>query len=157
MCFLSQVCFFKTAYADIKKSYDAINTQNYPLALIEARKAADTGDPRGAYFLGLMFERGLGVEANAKQAFDWYLKAAQGGMVASASKIAMAYHLGNGVTQDKEKALAIAGSAGENFNDPHSQFLIYLFLTTNQISFLDSNGKPDSQKYKQRAPFLHVH
>lgn len=153
---IRQICLYlcllscKTVYADIDKCFQALTTGNFATAMIEARKAADAGDPKGYYFLGVIFEGGLGVAANPKQAFEFYSKAAEKGSIESTSKIAMAYHSGQGVAQDKEKALAIARAAAQH-NDPHSQFLVYMFISKNHLSYLDNNGKPDREKYLQLA------
>jgi len=37
------------------------------------------GDPRAQYYLGEMYEQGLGTRPNIDEAFKWYAKAAQKG------------------------------------------------------------------------------
>lgn len=57
--------------ADLKN----VNAQLYQVQLTEAKK----GDARAQYFLGEMYERGLGTTQNIDEAFKWYAKAAQQG------------------------------------------------------------------------------
>lgn len=43
------------------------------------REVAESGDPRGAFFLGAAYSRGAGVEQDDKEAIKWYQKSAEGG------------------------------------------------------------------------------
>ena len=54
-------------------------TPDYGKALFFARRAADAGDGQGAITVGLLFEYGLGVDQNAREAFRWYGQGAHDG------------------------------------------------------------------------------
>lgn len=50
---------------------------------------AQKGDPRAQYFLGEMYEQGLGTKQNAEEAFKWYATAAERGDVLAKRKLSM--------------------------------------------------------------------
>lgn len=50
-------------------------------------RAAEQGHVLAQYNLGLMYERGLGVEMDAKQALHWFTEAAKGGDSAAQAKV----------------------------------------------------------------------
>lgn len=50
-------------------------------------RAAEQGHVLAQYNLGLMYERGVGVEMDAKQAFHWFKEAAKGGDSAAQAKV----------------------------------------------------------------------
>lgn len=52
-------------------------------------KIAQGGDPNAQYYLGEMYEQGLGTEVNLEEAFKWYTKAAQQGHPYAQRKLAM--------------------------------------------------------------------
>ncbi len=57
------------------------------------QKAADQGDATGQYFLGFMYEAGLGVTKNEVEAAQWYRKAAeQGDKMAKEALERLAHH-----------------------------------------------------------------
>ena len=50
---------------------------------------AQQGNPRAQYFLGEMYEQGLGTKQDTAEAFKWYNKAAQSGDVLAQRKLSM--------------------------------------------------------------------
>lgn len=52
-------------------------------------KIAQGGDPNAQYYLGEMYEQGLGTEVNLEEAFKWYSKAAEQGHPYAKRKLAM--------------------------------------------------------------------
>jgi hypothetical protein len=54
---------------------------DYTKALDLYKKLADKGNPDGEFFMGVMYEEGLGVAANTDVAIEWYMKAAKQGNV----------------------------------------------------------------------------
>ncbi|KAJ3070481.1 hypothetical protein HDU98_006524, partial [Podochytrium sp. JEL0797] len=64
--------------------------------------AAVTGnDAASAYELGLLLEKGSGVQRDAGRAFGWFLCAAEGGVVKGMERVARALVEGNGCRMDK--------------------------------------------------------
>lgn len=149
--------FFKNAYANksntdaiINKVQEAIDKHDYSFAFKEAKKASDANDPRGDYALGLLFQKGWGVTADDKQAFQWFQKAAKKGWSSGMEKVAWAFYEGKGVAQDKNKALAIARFLATDSRNAYGRYLVYLFLTGGEeLSVLDANNQIDEKKREQ--------
>jgi TPR repeat protein len=66
--------------ADLKD----INKQLFQVQLTQAMK----GETRAQYYLGEMYEQGLGTSQNLDEAFKWYTKAAQKGDSLAKRKLA---------------------------------------------------------------------
>jgi enhanced entry protein EnhC len=70
-----------------------------------ATRAADEGNPDAALLLGLMYDRGVGVEPSPSEALNWYKKS--GNNLVSQFVLGTYYSLGTATTQDKEKGQAL--------------------------------------------------
>lgn len=136
--------------AGFDEALKAYKAKDFPLALSEARKVADAGEPRGSMILGVMYQNGQGVAADPAQAVKHFEKAAQGGVVNANSRLAQAHARGQGVAKDRDKALALARRASK-MGDPEGAFLLSVILTGEFLGYLDANGKPDRQRYMQLA------
>jgi TPR repeat protein len=68
------------------------------------RQKAYAGDPAAQLTLGRCYEESWHVRKSPRRAFNWYLKAAQGGEVEAAHFVAFAYSLGEGVPRNLKKA-----------------------------------------------------
>ncbi len=66
---------------------------------------AQAGDAEAQYYVGQMFERGLGVDPDFASAASWYRKAAEQGYAAAQINLGSLYETGRGVEQDGEEAL----------------------------------------------------
>jgi TPR repeat protein len=53
----------------------------------QIRKAADQGHAKAQYNLGVMYEKGEGVQQNYSEALKWYKKAADQGHAGAQSKL----------------------------------------------------------------------
>jgi TPR repeat protein len=62
------------------------------------------GDPRGALYLGVLYDTGLGVRQNYQLAMAWYRHAAEEGSAAGAFNVAVLYDAGYGVAKDPAAA-----------------------------------------------------
>lgn len=74
------------------------------------------GDRDAQYQVGVMFERGMGVEKDDTKAAEWYEKAAVQGHVDAQYNIAIMYASGRGVTRNEPIAmmwLALAAKQGD--------------------------------------------
>jgi len=82
---------------------------------------AKQGNLESQYSLGMMYEKGLGIDKNIKRAVAWYLKAAKKGHINSQYQLGQLYVSGEGVRQDMNTAkkwfhkAARQGSAGAQF------------------------------------------
>ena len=87
-------------------------------------KEAEKGKPEAQFNLGVMYERGKGVEANNAyaQAVNWYRKAARQGHAGAQFHLGLMYVHGKGVDQNQTKAVywfrkaAAQGHAGAQCN-----------------------------------------
>ena len=90
---------------DFDKGMRALNYGDYKEALYYLSYYAVLGDPKAQYNLGLMYNKGLGVDVDKQEAIGWFfLSSEQGNMLAQYS-LGLAYLKGNGVSKDNFKAL----------------------------------------------------
>lgn len=91
-------------FADFEKGIAAYQANNLPLAYKEFREAADAGDADSQFNVALMFEKGIGVGKDEKQAVVWYRKSALQGNAAAQYNLAVMYENGRGTAVDFAKA-----------------------------------------------------
>lgn len=87
-------------------------------AFIVAEKKAKAGSPEAALLLGMLYDRGLGVNQDASDAVYWYKKAESNPV--SAFVLGTYYAQGHEVRQDKNEAAALlkqASAAGFSYAD----------------------------------------
>lgn len=65
---------------------------------------AKAGHPEAQFFLGLMYERGNGVQADPKESVRWYTISALAGWSDSMFNLGQKYYKGQGVPEDETKA-----------------------------------------------------
>ena len=101
--FLFQKSTPDTVYA-YKKAYDD-----------QLMSAADQGDAKAQYYMGLVYENGYGIAANSSIAVEWYKKAAEQGFDSAQLNLGMCYLEGNGITKNESEGvrwLKIAADKG---------------------------------------------
>ena len=69
---------------------------------------AQKGDPRAQYFLGEMYEQGLGTKQNPEEALKWYATAAERGDILAKRKLSMRKESETDVKTDKAPDAAAA-------------------------------------------------
>ena len=77
---------------------------DYAGALQAWQANASAGDPEAMNNIGILYNKGLGVEQDNKQAAVWYEKAAQLGFVNAQFNLANLYYSGRGVSRDLKQA-----------------------------------------------------
>lgn len=82
-------------------------------AVAETRKAAEGGDARACYLMGLAYAEGSGVRQNAEESFQWFARAADLGLPEAQCQAAAMCHTGSGCPQDSVRAAAWWRSAAE--------------------------------------------
>lgn len=92
------------ARAGLDEGVAAYEAGNMPLALKEFRSAADKGDANCQYNLALMYEKGIGVGKDEKEALAWYRKSAEQGNSNAQFNLGVLYENGRGATVDFEQA-----------------------------------------------------
>lgn len=69
-------------------------------------RAANAGEPKSMYRLGLMYADGRGTQRDDVEAVRWYRKAADAGNAIAMNAIGAAYSTGKGVTRDDAEAVS---------------------------------------------------
>lgn len=128
----------------------AYEAKDFPRALAEARQASAAGDARADLLLGVMLQNGLGMPADPAQAVRHFEKADQAGLVGAAGSLAQAYTQGAGVSRDLDEA-AKHGRRAAAAGDAAGAFWLSVALQQNHLSYLDSQGKVDYERYSQLA------
>jgi TPR repeat protein len=77
---------------------------DYAGAMQAWQSNATAGDPEAMKNIGDLYNKGLGVEQNSKQAAVWYEKSAQLGFVIAQYNLANLYYSGRGVDHDLKQA-----------------------------------------------------
>lgn len=92
------------ALGDFEKGIAAYQANNLPLAYKEFRESADAGHADSQFNVALMFEQGIGVKKDEKQAVEWYRKSAQQGNSAAQFNLGVLCENGRGTEVDFAKA-----------------------------------------------------
>ena len=105
---LPSVLFFilvsSSAFAGFEEGIAAYQANNLPLAYKEFREAAEEGHADSQFNLGLMYEYGIGVGKNEKEAIVWYQKSAEQGFAFAQYNLAVLYENGRGTAVDFAQA-----------------------------------------------------
>jgi len=99
--------------------YTAYDRANYQTSLKIWLAEAAKGDHDAEYYVGKIYEGGLGTMPDYAQAASWYEKAAGAGHSASQFSLATLYEKGLGVAPDKVKALNLYRRAA-GFSDSYT-------------------------------------
>jgi uncharacterized protein len=91
--------------------YTVYDRSNYATSLKIWLAEAEKGDAEAAYYVGKLYEGGLGTEPDYKTAATWYEKAAKAGHSASQFSLGALYEKGLGVPADPAKAFTLYRSA----------------------------------------------
>jgi len=86
--FLSHLLVLFLSVTSVSAGAAGLNDTNDQLFQLQ-RAQAMKGDARAQYYLGEMYERGLGTSQNIDEAYKWYAKAAQKGDSWAKSKLAL--------------------------------------------------------------------
>jgi len=89
---------------DFKTGDNAFARGDYARALREWKVVAKKGNAAAQFNLGLMYEKGLGVNLENKEAAKWYLKAAEQGHTKAQNNLGAMYAVGLGVLKDHRRA-----------------------------------------------------
>ena len=112
----------------VDEAYGAYQRGFYLTAMDNALPRAQNGEAAAQTLVGLLFEQGLGVKRDRKQAAFWYKQAAEGGDPAGMFKYALLLMEGRQVERDRKKAdefmrkAADAGNPSAQFN--YAQMLV---------------------------------
>jgi len=99
----------------------AYQRKDYGATLKLASPAADAGDARAQYRLGVLLRDGLGAEKNLTAAADWFARASAQKHLPAMTDLAVMYQAGEGVERDTRRAATLLTEAAE-LGDPVAQF-----------------------------------
>ena len=109
----------------------------------ETKAKAEAGDAIAQYNLGVMYNKGEGVEWNFKEAAKWYRKAAEQGNAIAQSNLGFKYERGQGVEQNNLIAYAwrnIAATNGDQ-NAKKNKSIVAKKMTPTQITKAETLAK----------------
>jgi TPR repeat protein len=96
--------------ADAEKLFrdalDAYRRGNFAEAVKGFRKAADQGHAVAQFNLGVMYNKGHGVEKNEHETVAWFRKAAEQGYAPAQCNLGVSYEVGRGVEKNEREAVA---------------------------------------------------
>ena len=104
---LSIGCLTSSACADITPTGATSGPKRaqYEATAKELRKSADEGDASAQNRLGLLYDEGVGVPQNSRQAKEWFEKAAKQGRAGAQVNLGTLYLHGDGAPQSAHMAL----------------------------------------------------
>ena len=106
-----------------QKGAEAVQAGEFAQAAKWFRQAASKEDPDAKFNLGVLYEQGLGVEADLEKAMGWYREAALQNCPEAQSAMGMLYAQGKGVRQDWEEAQAWFQKAADQGYEEAVQWL----------------------------------
>ena len=88
------------------------------------------------FYLGQRYDKGKGVLQDHKEAFRWFMKAAERGHAAAQTNVGVKYYNGNGTLQDHAKAHIWFNLAAANGNEAGKEYrdLSAEEMTSDQIA-----------------------
>ena len=124
----SCACFWVVALSLLLfvQSVSATGENNQPPAgsFEQCQKLAEQGNVEAQRKLGRMYEEGLGVTQDYREAVKWYLKAAEKGNAQAQYKLGTMYALGKGVRKDRLEAGKWFGKAAGQGYEPIKQQIL---------------------------------
>ncbi len=104
--------------ADLDLGADAYEAGDYATAIREWQPLADEGNPMALYNFAVLYELGLGVNADRNQAADLYARAAEQGLADAQYEIGNLHMNGFYGSRDRDEAIAWSQSAtGQGHSD----------------------------------------
>ena len=128
---LGVTMFCPALFADYTKALYAYNHYNYDTARKEFTLVAMNGHKDAQFYLGEIYEGGVGVPADYERAFDWYAQAAQQQHARAQSRLATLYLTGRGVEQDNTDAFDWYLRSAEN-GYPLAQYEVGMMYSRGQ-------------------------
>lgn len=114
-CFVA-ILLTTNAAAEVATGVDLLNAGDVSGAATEFAAAYEAGDPEGAFYLGRLFELGLGTEQDEMRAANLYAAAAEAGAAKAQVRLGLMYHEGRVLLRDYAEGtrlLCAAADAGD--------------------------------------------
>ena len=104
-CFTYVFLYTLAAQADFRAGLNAYDRGDFAGAYREWLPVAQRGDANAQFNIGLLYANGKGVARDARQAVEWYRKAAIQGVPAAEYNLGVMYANGDGVKRDVHEAV----------------------------------------------------
>lgn len=128
---LGLTMFCPVLLADYTRALFAYKHYDYETARKEFTLVAKNGHKEAQYYLGEIYEGGVGVPADYERAFDWYEQAARQQHAQAQSRLATLYLTGRGVDQDDTDAFDWYLHSAEN-GYPLAQYEVGMMYSRGQ-------------------------
>lgn len=102
------------AQVDFSAGMEAYQRGDYAAAFRQWRPLAENGSPEAQFNVGLLYAKGLGVDADPAEAARWYALAAEQDFAQAQYNLARMYQTGKGVPRDLMLAYVWFKLAWEN-------------------------------------------
>ena len=104
--------FLKPALSGHEEGLVAYTMSDFHTARTEFLRESGVGNQRSQYMLGLIYDRGLGIQRDPFEAMKWYRMAANQGHVLAQYMLGMMHSSGfDGATRARSNAVRIGGAA----------------------------------------------
>lgn len=134
----------------LQAAFRAYGNGDYARALGFFKRAAEQGDPRAAYYIGVMHSNGEGVKRDLAESAKWYQRAADQGNPDGMYALARLYVIGSGVPRDVQKALELYERAAQTY-PPGEQRDQAIEQREALIAVLEEIENPDAAKSEDDA------
>lgn len=115
--------------ADFSQGQRAYEAGDYMTALELWTPLAEAGDARAQYFLGILYDDGLGAQDDAATAAEWYRRAADQGLAEAQFAIGLMRYGGHGVPRDLKIARDWIARAAEQGLPPAQSVLASIYYS----------------------------
>lgn len=103
----------QSGLADVTAGVDFLNAGDVSAAAEEFAQAYEAGDPEGAFYLGRLFELGLGTDQDEMRAANLYSAAAEAGSAKAQARLGLMYHEGRVLLRDYSEGTRLICAAAD--------------------------------------------
>lgn len=111
----------QSAFADVAKGLEYLESNDVPAAAKEFSAAFDAGDADGAFYLGRMSELGIGLKPDLSRAVALYKAGVEKGSPLALNRLGLMHLSGQGALQDFERGADLICQAADK-GDTNAQF-----------------------------------
>ena len=143
----SEEVFHATQESDTEMGIRLFQSKNYKAALPHLQRAAKAGNIQVLFYLGYMYEKGLGTPKNYTSAFNMYKRGVNNGNAECMYGLGCLYANGLGVTASQNKAFALfkqSADQGFAYAASRTSYCLYMGTGTNKNTY-------EAIRYAQKA------
>lgn len=133
--------------AVVAQGRQSVKQGDYAVAILCYRLAAERGNAEAQHNLGLLYESGLGVEQNYREAAQWYRQAAEQGDADAQASLGVLHETGDGVAQNYAEAAQWYRKAADQGDASAQNNLGWLYETGHGVT----RSKTEALKWYRQA------